>query len=323
MTRKPGETRILFATDIHGSESTFRKFVNGAKFYEADVLVLGGDITGKMIIPIVKQADGSCTALFAGKQHRAKTPDEVRALELTIRKTGAYAAYVDQSGYEALQSDPKKQDELFRSLMKETLIDWVNLIEERLKDTDVVCYVTGGNDDHQEAIDLIKDSDHVRNPEQKAVFVDEIHEMVSLGWSNSTPWKTPRECSEQELTTRIESIVPQIKDMKNAIFNFHCPPVDSQLDSCVQLDDSVYPPKPIMVGGQPVIFGAGSKSVREAITKYQPLLGLHGHIHESRATTKIGRTLCLNPGSDYGETILRAAIVNLGDGRVKSQFVSG
>ncbi len=297
--------------------------MNGAKFYEADVLVLGGDITGKMIVPIVKQADGSCAALFAGQQHRATTLDEVKALELAIRKSGAYAAYVDKAGYESLQTDPKKQDDLFRSLMRETLLDWVGLIEERLKGTDVVCYVTGGNDDHQEAIDLIKDSEYVKNPEQKVVLVDDIHEMASLGWSNPTPWKTPRECSEQELATRIESIVSQVKDMDNAIFNLHVPPIDSQLDSCMQLDDSVYPPKPIIVGGQPVIFGAGSKSVREAIEKYQPLLGLHGHIHESRAATKIGRTLCLNPGSDYGETILRAAVVNLSNKKVKSQFVSG
>jgi len=323
MTKKPGETRILFATDIHGSESTFRKFVNGAKFYQADVLVLGGDITGKMIVPIVKQNDGSYIALFAGQQRKATTPDEVKALESTIRKSGAYAAFVDQSEYESLQSDPKKQDDLFRSLMKQTLLNWVELIDERLKGTEVVCYVTGGNDDHQEAIDLIKDTEHVRNPEQRVVCVDGIHEMASLGWSNSTPWKTPRECSEQDLATRIESIVSQVKDMDNAIFNFHVPPVDSQLDSCMQLDDSVYPPKPILAGGQPVIFGAGSKSVRDAITKYQPLVSLHGHIHESRAATKIGRTLCLNPGSDYGETILRAAVVNLSYKKVKSQFVSG
>jgi len=66
-----------------------------------------------------------------------------------------------------------------------------------------------------------------------------------------------------------------------------------------------------------VMHGAGSKSVRRAIEKYQPLLGLHGHIHESQSVAKIGKTTCINPGSEYGEGVLRGCIVILGDGKIE------
>jgi len=37
-----------------------------------------------------------------------------------------------------------------------------------------------------------------------------------------------------------------------------------------------------MSGGQMVFAGAGSRAVRNAIEKHQPMLGLHGHIHEAQ-----------------------------------------
>jgi len=323
-SKKPGETRIVFATDIHGSESTFRKFLNGTKFYRADVLVLGGDITGKKIVPVVQQSDGTWKSMFVGQEHRVKTTSELDQLERAIKTTGSYVARMSQAQYETLQADAKKQDELFRSLMKETVLSWMALAEERLKETNVTCYVTGGNDDFQEIIDAIKDTEHVRNPDGKVVYIDDVHEMASIGWGNSTPWKTPRECNEEELTGRIESLVNSVKEFANTIFNFHVPPFNSELDTCVKLDESVYPPKPVLIGGQVVSFPAGSKAIRNAIERYQPLLGLHGHIHEPRAATKIGRTLCINPGSEYEEALLRGVIVNLRDKKVLShQFVTG
>ena len=108
------------------------------------------------------------------------------------------------------------------------------------------------------------------------------------------------------------------------IFNMHVPPVDSTLDTCPRLDTSTDPPTMITSGGEPVMFGAGSQAVRAAIEKYQPLLSLHGHIHESRGVIQIRRTTAINPGSEYGEGILRGTIVNLQDGKVKStQMTSG
>jgi hypothetical protein len=199
----------------------------------------------------------------------------------------------------------------------------VSYAETALADTNVVCYLTGGNDDHQEVL-AFAETDHVRNPDNKVVNISDKHEMANLGWSNPTPWKTPRECSEEELEKRINDMVHQIRDMPNALFNFHIPPINSSLDTCPMLDDSVNPPKPVFRGGQQVLMGGGSSAVRHSVEHYQPLLVVSGHIHESRGLIKIGRTTCVNPGSEYGEGILRGVILNIGDGKLVSyQFTSG
>ena len=187
-------TRIFFVTDIHGSERCFKKFMASANFYKADVLILGGDVTGKMIIPIIKQPEGMYIADFLGEKVTAKTETEVADLETRIRDSGLYTHIGHFEENEEFTNDSKKLDELFRRIMKETLIRWVSMAEEKLKNLNVTCYMTGGNDDHQEVMDAFKDTEHVKNPENKLVYLDESHEMVSLGWGNPTPWKCPRDC---------------------------------------------------------------------------------------------------------------------------------
>jgi len=317
-------TKILFATDVHGSEPTFRKFINAGKIYGIDVLILGGDITGKMVIPIIKQLDGTFKSYFLGQEQKAKNEEELVYLEKRILTTGFYPLHVTQKEYEELEANEEKRKKIFDELMQARLRKWMEIAEERLKGTNIVCYITGGNDDEQEVVELIKDGEHVKNPDGKVLYIDDVHEMASLGWGNPTPWNTPRECSEEELKKRIEEMISKIKDMENAIFNFHIPPKDSELDTAPKLDTTVYPPKPVFEGGQMVFYGAGSEAVRKAIEKYQPLLGLHGHIHESKGARKIGRTLCINPGSEYGEGILRAALITIADKKIINyQFVSG
>jgi Icc-related predicted phosphoesterase len=148
--------------------------------------------------------------------------------------------------------------------------------------------------------------------------------MISQGFSTPTPWRTPREVSDEQLGTMIDRMIAQVSDLSRCIFNFHDPPNDSTLDTCPMLDWNTDPPTQIVKAGQVVLFGAGSQSVRRAIEAHQPVLGLHGHIHESPGAIHIGRTLCVNPGSEYGEGILRGCLVNLANGKVESyQLTSG
>ena len=176
-------------------------------------------------------------------------------------------------------------------------------------------YIPGGNDDLREITPILQSSDFVIDPEEKVVNLNSRYEMLSTGWSNPTPWKTPRECSEEELAGKIDEMSRQVKDFKNCIFNIHVPPIDSGLDTAPKLDHNL---KPVVEGGEIAVAPAGSTAVRAAIEKYQPLLGLHGHIHESKGFVSIGRTLCINPGSEYSEGILRGVIVDLEDERVKN-----
>jgi Icc-related predicted phosphoesterase len=318
-------TKIFYATDVHGSELCFRKFISASKYYGADVLILGGDITGKMIIPIIQNADGSYRCNFAGKDFVTRTKEETQQVETKIRDSGYYAYYSTPEEATALQNDKPRLDRLFMDIMRDTLLRWADMAEEKLRDTGTICYITGGNDDHQETLDAVKDLDHVKNPDNKVVYIDETHEMASLGWGNPTPWNCPRDCSsEEELGGLVDKLVSRVQDVSNCVFNFHVPPKDCGLDAAPLLDTSVYPPKPVIKGGNQVITGVGSSSIRAVVEKLQPLVVLSGHVHESRGTARVGKTLVINPGSEYPEGVLRGAIVNIGERKVVSyQLTSG
>src|SRR5262249_9390687 len=147
-----------------------------------------------------------------------------------------------------------------------------------------------------------------------------IYTMLSLGYSNLTPFNSPRELDEDELYRRVDAMASQIADQTSCIFNLHVPPYDSQLDSAPQLDQDL---TVVTAAGQPKTIPVGSKAVRELIERYQPVLALHGHVHESRGATRIGRTLCINPGSDYHTGRISGVLVHLKPDRADYQFVIG
>jgi Icc-related predicted phosphoesterase len=314
-------------TDVHGSATTFRKFVNSGKFYGVDILILGGDIAGKIVVPILDLGGGRYRATIQSLSHDLEGPEAIAEFQRRAGKLGQYTAIVSPDEYDALKADPQKVDELYHTLAAERLAAWVRLVEERLAGTGIRCYITGGNDDSVDVLEVIEREagEAVVNCEDKTVAIDDDgHTMVSLGLSNPTPWKTPREVPDEELHTHIERIVADIDDFSRVIFNFHAPPKDSSLDTCAELDWSTDPPKVITSGGTPVMYGAGSAAVRQAIEKYQPLLSLHGHIHESRGQMPIGRTVAVNPGSEYGEGLLRGALITLSADKVETvQLTSG
>ncbi|MBM2848962.1 MAG: hypothetical protein HW418_1904 [Anaerolineales bacterium] len=326
--KKPSKktTRLFFATDLHGSEVSFRKFINAARFYEADVLIMGGDVAGKLLVPIVKDSDGKYRARLQGVSEALTTEAELTDFKRKIGILGFYHIFLSPDEYAVMKDDKAAIEREFVKAARQRLADWVQLAEERLKGTPIRCYVTGGNDDPWEVLAAVTENakEHVVACEGQVVKLDDAHSMISLGYSNETPWHTPREITEHELAEKIEEAVRGTTDFSHCIFNFHCPPKDSTLDTCAMLDTSTDPPTVIMEAGQPIMFGAGSTSVRAAIDRYQPLLALHGHIHESRGAIKIGRTQCLNPGSEYGEGILHGALVNLREGKIEGyQFTSG
>jgi len=312
-------TLVFFTTDVHGSERCFMKFVNSAAFYGADVIILGGDVTGKMIVPLVKQDDGSHVADFVGSIKTVRTDEEREALIKNIRYSGYYSFITDKVAMEELNSSPRKVDELFTRLMGETMERWMRITEDRLRGKGVKCFITPGNDDRFVIDEVLSRSDFIVNPEGKVVQLDDDHEMISTGWSNPTPWNSPRETQEDQIEKKIEEMASKVRNMQSCVFNMHCPPVDTPLDPAPKLDENL---KAITAGGQNVMISAGSRAVRNAIMKHQPLLGLHGHIHESKGFCKIGRTLCINPGSEYGEGVLRGALIKLSKKGIKNYVLT-
>jgi len=300
--------RIFFATDLHGSELCFKKFLSAAKAYSANVLILGGDLTGKMIVPIMEN-DGRWSAKFLGKDTQMKSRDELSKLESHIRNCGYYPYTSNKQEIEDLNASADKVRALFMKLMLEQVSRWMTLAEERLASTGVKMYVTGGNDDPLEIEPVLNSSKYVVNPENRVVDIGGGIEMVSSGFGNITPWKCPRDIEEDILLSKLESIAAEVKTTETAVFNLHVPPYDSHLDMAPQLDKNLK--VDAHAGTGVMMIPVGSTAVRKIIEKYQPMLGLHGHIHESRAVSKIGRTTCINPGSEYGEGFLRGVIIDL------------
>lgn len=308
-----GELTVFFATDLHGSNVCFKKFVNAGKFYGAGVLILGGDVTGKMVVPIAQQEDGSYLTSFAGKDVRLGDGDEVRAFERRLSDMGFYPMVVSEEEFQELRASEEGQERLFDTLTRQRLEEWVEYARPRLEGQGVKCFAAPGNDDAFYVDEVLAGSGVIELLEGRVIRVDGL-EMLTTGWSNETPWKTERECTEEELKARILEMVGQVDEPEKAVFNVHVPPHKTALDQCPELDEEL---RPVHSGGNPVMTSAGSTAVRELIEEYQPLLGLHGHIHEGRGVARLGRTVCVNPGSVYSEGVLNGSLIRVKDGKVR------
>lgn len=299
--------RVYFATDVHGSERVWRKWLAVPKHYKANILILAGDLTGKSIVPLIEQKDGTYACKIFGRRIVAHDNHEIEKIKEDIRFSGYYPIVCTPKEVEELKSKPKKLDELFEKVMVDNIIRWLRMVEEHVP-KDVKVIVMPGNDDIFAIDEPIKKCERVIYPLGKAVPLCFDYEMISMDWTNPTPWNSPRECSEKELWKKLEKLVDFITvDWSRVICNFHCPPYMTLLDLAPKLDKDL---KPVYVLGRPVREHVGSKSVREFEKKYQPLLGLHGHIHESYASDRVGSTLVVNPGSEYTEGILRGFILD-------------
>jgi uncharacterized protein len=308
--------RIFFVTDVHGSNVCYRKFLNALKVYNVDVGILLGDLTGKMLIPLVEKPAGGWSTTFMGHQLEVETQDELDKLKKTIEMVGYYWAHLTMDEFKSYKADPKKLDELFNRLMLERLQSWIALADERLAGTSYKVYMAPGNDDHMEVDQVIEDSSVIVNCNNRNVMVGD-HEMITFAWTNPTPWDTPREKPDEELEPMLEELIAKIQNKQRAIFNFHAPPFGYALDLAPELTAD-------LVQAADRKIHVGSRAVANVIKKYQPLLGLHGHIHESRGVQKVGKTTIINPGSEYSEGILRGVVIMLESGKVQDYvFTSG
>ncbi len=309
--------RVFFATDLHGSEMCWRKFLNAAKFYDADVLICGGDMTGKAMIPIVEE-NGHYTVTIASDR-QVVGANQVGDIENQIRRRGYYPLHVTPERLQELDQNADVRKVTFQQIMLDGVRRWMDMAAEKLRGSGVRIFVCPGNDDEMEVDDVVRESDMVELGEGRMVEIDGFT-MISTGWSNHTPWNTHREETEEKLGERIEAMARNVSDFSHAIFNLHCPPFRSGLDEAPAIDADLK----LLHGGR-ALRPVGSTAVRQAIEKHQPLLSLHGHIHESKGAVKLGKTLSINPGSSYEEGMLMGAIIQLDPKKgIKSyQLVNG
>jgi Icc-related predicted phosphoesterase len=310
--------RLFYASDIHGTEVLWRKFLNAAAAYEADVLVMGGDLTGKAVIPFVEAGPGYELELF-GEKVSVTGEEEVAEMERQVRGKGLYPHRMSQAEVERVAGlSEDEREKWFEEVMLDTFDGWLGLAGERLAGSDAKCFVMPGNDDPPGVEAAIEQATGVTACEERMVEFNG-YSMISVGHSNETPFNSPREYSEDELYGRISQLAGQVPDMSRCIFNLHVPPYDSQLDTAPELDENL---QVVMAGSEPKKIPVGSTAVRQAIEEFQPLLSLHGHVHESAGATRIGRTLAINPGSDYHTGRISGCLLGLRGEDVKHQFVN-
>lgn len=311
--------KMFFATDIHGSEICWKKFLNAAAFYKADLVVLGGDVTGKIMVPIVAHP-GYWEVTVRGERLRLDSREELLKVEQQLRDRGSYPAVVTREELEQL-STPDAIDQRFNTEMTRSLDRWLDMADGKLRGGAIPCILNGGNDDIFEIDPILESAPSVTFAEGKVVdLAGSGFTMISMGYTNPTPWDTHREAPEEELTARIDAVAALVPDLGKAVFNFHAPPYGTGLDEAPELDATMRP-----THGGAVMKPVGSTAVRDAIARYQPPLSVHGHIHESRGVAKIGRSLTVNPGSSYGDGVLQAALIDINskNGKVKYVLVNG
>lgn len=300
-------TRILFTADIHASEIVLRKATRAVVSYHADVLILSGDLTGKAIVPVVRKDENLWFCNPFGKVEYLRSREEVESRIQDFRNQGYYSFEATTEQVAELQNSPEKLNELFSRVAVETIKRWDQIIESQVpRNTKVI--VSPGNDDPFEIDEVLESSERLIYPEGRVIDIDDKHQMISCGWSGPSPWKTHRELEEEKLREKLEAEFRKVQNYESLLCNFHDPPYGTNLDVAPKLDKNL---KPVTSFGHVKMVNVGSKAVRDLIMKYQPLVGLHGHIHESGGHCFLGRTLCLNPGSDYQKGAFKAYLIEL------------
>jgi hypothetical protein len=308
--------KMFFATDLHGSEICWRKFLNCGQHYGVDAIVLGGDMTGKALVPVINDGGDTWHATLLENRETLVGEDAVKAFEDAVIRRGYYPFRTTPDEVRELAEDEARWHQLFHDEMLKTVERWMEIADEKLAGTGIECFVCPGNDDQLDVDEVISECDCVELAEGRVVEIDGF-QMASSGWSNRTPWDTYREEDEPQLAQRIRRVIEQVTaPPERTIFSFHCPPYGSKLDDAPELTAEM----DLKDAGRSTV-PVGSTAVREVIEEYQPALALHGHIHEARGSMRLGRTLCINPGSSYEQGQLLGAVVELDGGKKVKRFV--
>jgi Icc-related predicted phosphoesterase len=302
--------RIFFASDLHGSELAMNKLINSAQFYKLKYIVVGGDLTGKVLVPIVRDGKRYNLELF-GEQKRVKE-SELEEIEQEIRLNGEYYRIMDRDEYESIQGNPKLIRKIFIEEMLRSLDAFFQKAHSKLQPIGAKMLLLAGNDDYDEVADYIKkNSDETLTKFDKKAVDIEGYSFVGYGYSNKTPWNTPRERDESTIYKELSSLVSRV-DADRSVYIMHVPPVDTKIDKAPELTADL---KQKVNSGYMAMRSVGSTSVRRIIEEHPPIAGLHGHIHEAMGVDYIksagGKMVPIfNPGSDYSSGILNGVIID-------------
>jgi Icc-related predicted phosphoesterase len=306
-----GDLTIFYVADIHGSDVCFRKWLNAAGFYGADVLIIGGDLTGKVLLPIypaVGPGEG-WTATWKDRVHRLETRAEVEALIATARGVGAYGFVTTAEEVAEIGRSVDREREIFGRLKLAALEGWLGLADERLTGRRTRAFLMPGNDDPPVIDEVLAGSRSLVDVQGTTIELAPGIWMSSRGESTPTPWHTPREVPDAALGDLVQDAVAGMPSDGTRIWNLHMPPFDTGVDRAPRLDASLH--VRYDGSGEPIMDAVGSHAIRTLIDQHQPTIALHGHIHEGRGRYRIGSTTGFNPGSQYQDGVLQGLLLRV------------
>ena len=305
--------KVLHTSDLHGSTICFEKLIEVAAASNANAVVISGDLTGKFFVPIIQLRGGLYESYVGEIKETAKDGDELADLERRISTLGGYSKVFSKEEFVHFKDCNGDQLELFDKEMRHRLQEWLWYAARKLRPLGVRLLITAGNDDVWSIDDLLRADPYVEAIDFGPVTLWEDCEVIGESYGNPTPYHCPRDVSERELKARLAGKMSNLKKPEGAILVAHVPPYNSGIDSAPKLDSER---RPIVKGGQILMAPAGSTAVREVIEEYQPLVSLHGHIHEDPGKGTIGKTVCFNPGSEYHNGTLRGIVIRFDSGKI-------
>jgi len=313
--------RILFVADIHGSSLLFRKALTSSISHAADLLILAGDLSGKELHPIVFDGHSFSVTIHGETRHYADA-GRLSQVRSTLADVGEYFIDCELPYLDQLRSDPALVRNHIRQESVKRLTSWIQMARERINSHRMTILITPGNDD-DDSFDGLAEA--IQAPgflwSYNGIVRFQEYEILNYGDSNLTPWHTPREKPESEIEGDLTHLFERARRLESVVCNIHCPPYGTLLDLAVSSEGRN---QPRVLIPSAVESHVGSIAVRKSIEAWQPLVSLHGHVHESPGVQMIGRTLCLNPGSEYRHGVLNAFVIELKDDSVTSYFrISG
>ena len=292
-------SKILIVSDLHGSNACFKKCVAMVKETSPNVLVVAGDFLGKSIAKFRRNDDGS-TEYFPRKGARQiLTEDVFVKLKNSWSDSGVYPVEVTELG------DESTDEELQTSAGIRRLTQWLDYGHQAFPDLQVVAIP--GNDDPDALVEVLQTHPWVKNVDGRIVCIHG-YEFLGLGYSNETPWETPRELTEEEIAEKLKELSGKVTNPRRTIAVVHIPPRDSNLDLAPNLER--LPDGTLQITGTGYS-ACGSSAVRQFIETFSPLLLICGHCHSSGGVARIDHTLCVNPGSTFQRGLLLARVVVL------------
>jgi Icc-related predicted phosphoesterase len=267
-------------------------------------------------VPIIDDGGGRWHATLLENREELEGEDAVQAFEQAVIRRGYYPFRTTPDEVRELAADEPRWHALFEEHMLKTVERWMALADEKLHDKGIACFVCPGNDDQLEVDAVVASAKTVELGEGRVIDIDGF-QLASSGWANRTPWDTYREEDEDVLLERFERMIKDVTtDPEHTIFSLHCPPHNTGLDEAPQLTADMS----LKDAGRATV-PVGSTAVRQVIERYQPALALHGHIHEARGTHRLGKTLCINPGSSYEQGQLLGVVIDIEGKKKVKNFV--